>query len=320
MLCMIRFLLLSSIQNFSKPFVCVAFAFCGALHLTAADLPAERSLWKGVPGGTAIQFDKESVRSHEVSVHSLSGSNRVFSQVFESSYTMHQAPETIATGVGMVICPGGGYRDVWLDREGHDLGIWLQKQGITSLVLKYRTNYGAEQSKPKYPWTEYLTAVVADARQGIQILREEATSLNLDPEKIGIGGFSAGGHLALSVALGLYADSGSRTPLSTPSFAGLFYPWLRDDLRAEGVVENQDHLPPMFFMNALNDRLTPANRCIEFFTRIHSKGVPSELHLYSRGGHGFDMGEGKGASTRMWKNSFVAWLTDTGFIERKAED
>jgi acetyl esterase/lipase len=313
-------LLFSFIRNFSKPFICGALAYCGVLHLTAADLPAERSLWKGVPGGNAIQFDKESVRSHKVSVHSLSGSNQVFSQVFESSYTIHQAPETIATGVGIVICPGGGYRDVWLDREGHDLGIWLQKQGITSLVLKYRTNYGAEQSKPKYPWPEYLTAVVADARQGIQILRNEATSLNLDPKKIGIGGFSAGGHLALSVALGLYADSGSNTALSDPNFAGLFYPWLRDDLTSEGVVEKHDHLPPMFFMNALNDRLTPANRCIEFFTRIHSKGAPSELHIYSKGGHGFDMGEGKGASAPLWKKSFLAWLTDTGFIERQVED
>ena len=138
-----RSLLFSFIRNFSKPFICGALAYCGALHLTAADLPAERSLWEDFPRVNAIEFDKESVRSHKVSIHSLSGSNRVFSQVFESSYTIHQAPETIATGVGIVICPGGGYRDVWLDREGHDLGIWLQKQGITSLVLKYRTNYGA---------------------------------------------------------------------------------------------------------------------------------------------------------------------------------
>ncbi|HCB96943.1 MAG TPA: hypothetical protein DEP78_01635 [Verrucomicrobiales bacterium] len=89
---------------------------------------------------------------------------------------------------------------------------------------------------------------------------------------------------------------------------------MREDLTAEGIVEENDALPPMFFMNALDDRLTPADRCIEFFKRIHEKGVPSELHLYSQGGHGFDLGESKGASTPMWKESFVAWLADTGFI------
>ena len=209
---------------------------------------------------------------------------------------------------------GGGYRDVWLDREGHDLGIWLQKQGITTLVLKYRTNYRPNQTEAAYPWADYLRAATADARQALQILRSQASSRHLDPEKIGIGGFSAGGHLALTVSLGMYGDNQPDATLPGPNFAGLFYPWLREDLTAEGIVEENDALPPMFFMNALDDRLTPADRCIEFFKRIHEKGVPSELHLYSQGGHGFDLGESKGASTPMWKESFVAWLADTGFI------
>ncbi len=315
MLSMTRYLLFSFPRSFSNLFISGVLACYGAFGLNAADLPAEKPLWKGKPGGAVIQFDKESIRHNKVSVLAPSGSNRVFSQVSEPSYSIHQAPEAIATGVGMVICPGGGYRDVWLDREGHDLAIWLQKQGITSLVLKYRTNYPVKESKPKYPWAEYLLAATADARRGIQILRDEAASLNLDPQKIGIGGFSAGGHLALSVALGLYADSNSETNLFRPAFAGLFYPWLREDLMADGVVEKRDDLPPMFFMNALDDPLTPARRCIEFFTRIHAKGVVSELHLFSKGSHGFDLGEGRGASVPLWKNSFVAWLTDSGFIE-----
>ncbi len=121
---------------------------CAVFHLKAAELPAEKPLWKGNPGGPAIELDLESVRQLEASVHSPSGSNRVFSQVSEPSYTIHQASKATATGVGLVLCPGGGYRDVWLDREGHDLGIWLQKQGITTLVLKYRTNYRPNQSEP----------------------------------------------------------------------------------------------------------------------------------------------------------------------------
>lgn len=288
--------------------------FCAVFHLKAAELPAEKPLWKGNPGGPAIELDLESVRQLEASVHSPSGSNRGFSQVSKPSYTIHQASKATATGVGLVLCPGGGYRDVWLDREGHDLGIWLQKQGITTLVLKYRTNYRPNQTEAAYPWADYLRAATADARQALQILRSQASSRHLDPEKIGIGGFSAGGHLALTVSLGMYGDNQPDATLPGPNFAGLFYPWLREDLTAEGIVEENDALPPMFFMNALDDRLTPADRCIEFFKRIHEKGVPSELHLYSQGGHGFDLGESKGASTPMWKESFVAWLADTGFI------
>ena len=221
--------------------------FCAVFHLKAAELPAGKPLWKGNPGGPAIQLDLESVRHLEASVHSPSGSNRVFSQVSEPSYTIHQTSKATATGVGLVLCPGGGYRDVWLDREGHDLGIWLQKQGITTLVLKYRTNYRANQSESAYPWADYLRAATADARQALQILRTQASSLHLDPEKIGIGGFSAGGHLALTVSLGMYGEDEPDAKLPRPNFAGLFYPWLREDLTAEGIVEQNDTLPPHVF-------------------------------------------------------------------------
>ncbi len=111
----------------------------------------------------------------------------------------------------------------------------------------------------------------------------------------------------------MYGDNEPDATLPGPNFAGLFYPWLREDLKAEGFIEEIDALPPMFFMNALDDRLTPADRCIEFFKRIHKKASLQVAPLQPRG-HGFDLGEGKGTSTPMWKESFVAWLADTGLI------
>ena len=135
---------------------------------------------------------KETVVSNSVSRASLSGLNRVFSSVAEPTYSIHAAAKADANGVGLVICPGGGYRDVWLDREGHDLALWLKTKGITSLVLKYRTDNGEGKLDRNYPWEVYLPAVFADARQAIRILRSQSAELNLDPNKIGICGFWPG--------------------------------------------------------------------------------------------------------------------------------
>ncbi len=278
----------------------------------ASALPEEKPLWPGTDFTNVIHYDvKETVKSHSPSKSSLSGSNRVFSFVAEPTYTIHQAPKANANGVGLVICPGGGYREVWLDREGHDLALWLKPKGITSLVLKYRTNNGPEAGHRQYSWDAYLPAVTADARQAIRILRSQAAELNLDPNKIGICGFSAGGNLAFNVGLHPEpADSSSRVS-GKADFAGLFYPWFREDF--EELVAKTKPLPPLFIMNAIDDRLTPVSRCVDFARTVLKAEGRVELHLFSKGGHGFDMGEGHGESAPLWKESFVAWLKDCGF-------
>ncbi len=204
-----------------------------------------------------------------------------------------------------MICPGGGYSDVWLDREGHDLAILLQKQGITSLVLKYRTSAGDRENRI-HPWDTYLPAVEADARRAISILREQADELKLDPAK------SASADSPPAATWRFWHRCFSpRTDNTTgvPNFAGLFYPWLRDDY-STAIEQNGAKIPPLFIMNAIDDRLTPVNKCVEFYAALLHAGVKAELHLYNQGGHGFDLGSGRGESTSMWPESFVAWLKD----------
>ncbi len=277
-----------------------------------ADLPPERLLWAdGEPERQITYEEKEGVRSPPPPAGSPSGSNRVFSYVSKPTYSIHRAPESVANGVGLVICPGGAYVDVWLDREGHDLAIWLKDRGVTSLVLKYRTNAG-NGDKRKYTWGDYLPAVEADARQAIRVLRRQAPSLDVDPARIGICGFSAGGHLALSVSLFPEREGGAKDVSGAPDFAGLFYPWLRDDY-ASHIEKSAASIPPLFIMNSREDRATPAPRCVEFYSQLLEAGVRCELHVFEKGGHGFDLGDGRGASTALWKTSFVAWLEDAGF-------
>jgi acetyl esterase/lipase len=293
--------------------LCCAVGF-GA---SGVELPTEQPLWESVD--RAIQYEQEQVRTPEASPGSPSGSNRVFSYVSHPTYSIHRAPESKANGVGLVICPGGGYRDVWLDREGHDLGIWLKDRGITSLILKYRTNTGNGQSQP-YSWEEYLPVVRSDARQAIRVLRRQASSLHVDSKKIGICGFSAGGNLAVLAML--HAEPKPADHVSgTPDFAGLFYPWLREDYtdliasRSVDNVSSGTKIPPVFIMNAGDDRVTPADQCVDFYAKLVKAGVSAELHVFSKGSHGFDLGVGRGASAALWPNSFVSWLRDVSFIE-----
>jgi len=178
--------------------VFITAVFLGT-SLQAVDLPPELPLWEKSPPDYAIRTDvKEQVRFNKARPGSPSGLNRVYSSVSSPTYSIHRPRNP--NGVGLVICPGGGFRDVWLDREGHDLAIWLKDHGVTSLVLKYRTrvNDGNDWTPP---WQEYQLAVQADARQAIRILRKRASDLDLKPDKIGICGFSAGGHLALTCSL-----------------------------------------------------------------------------------------------------------------------
>jgi acetyl esterase/lipase len=285
--------------------------------LSAVELPPELPLWENGPPEHPMRLEvEEQVRSHKAQPGSPSGRNRAFSSVSTPTYSIHRPEEP--NGVGLVICPGGGFRDIWIDREGHDLAIWLKDHNVTSLVLKYRTRPAEITSREV--WQNYQSSVQADGRQAIRILREQAEDLGLNPHRIGICGFSAGGHLAISCAL--YGDPKSREPKASgmPDFVGLFYPGIPDS--AEQAIESRSApesatrpICPMFIVNARVDELTPAEKCVEFYASLLKAGVNAEIHVFSKGGHGFGMGAGRGNSTALWPTSFVAWLRDCGIVE-----
>jgi len=300
------------------PFVHAGWFLAAYLAVQAvafsAGLPEEKPLWPDPEFKNPIHYDSETVRQNPAGKGSLSGQNRVFSFVSTPSYAIFQASPESANGVGLVICPGGGYRDVWLDREGTDFALWLKGHGVTSLVLKYRTNAGeGPGDQRKYPWDIYLPAVFADGRQALRTLRSQAAQLNLDPNKIGICGFSAGGNLAFNAVFRPEPNPDAKAVRGEPDFGGLFYPWLRDDVRE--MVSSAGHIPPLFIMNAADDKLTPIGSCVDFYQLLLKVNARAELHVFGKGGHGFDMGEGRGESAPLWKESFIAWLKDTKLIK-----
>ena len=242
--------------------------------------------------------------------------NRVFSQVSEPSYMLFQPNANTANGVAVVICPGGGFRDVWFDREGVDFALWLAQKGITSVVLKYRT-YNPDAEGFSLQRKQYNREVYADAKQAIHLLRSQAEELNIDKNKIGIGGYSAGGALAIMAALEVYEDilpdytGFSQNTL--PDFACLIYPGINDAYL--NAIEMKESIPPMFIINGAEDDVTPAYKCINLYSALLKKNIPAELHIYSKGMHGFDSGIGRGYGIGSWQDSFIFWLRDMKFLD-----
>ena len=280
------------------------FVLLASLSLTAQN-GKEYALWEnGIPGNP-VQYAQEKVREHKVKPVSPSQKNRVFSQVSEPTYTLFRAKKEEASGVGLVICPGGGFRDVWFDREGVDFALWLAERGVSSLVLKYRT-YNTDAENFDLDREVYNPHVYADAKQAIHILRTKAEELSIDKDKIGIAGYSAGGALALYAALGIfesvlpdYAKFGEKT---APNFVCPIYPGINNAIYHS--IKHKKEIPPMFLINGAQDDITPPEKCIQLYTALLERKVPAELHIYAKGRHGFDSGIGTGNSVAVWQDSF----------------
>jgi acetyl esterase/lipase len=295
----------------------VAITLLLGTRMESADLPEESPLWQTPPPDPPVRTNvQEQVRNAEPPPGSPSGLNRVFSSVSVPTYSIHRPPNP--NGVGLVICPGGGFRDVWIDREGHDLALWLKDHNVTCLVLKYRT-FAPSDTSAADTWPNVLRAAEADARQAIRELRKRASALHLDPHKIGICGFSAGGMLALRCAIYPEPKSPKGDVSAMPDFAGLFYPGIPEDV-GQAIKDRAapgQSLPaicPVFIMNASDDQITPADKCVELYASLLKAGVKPELHIFGKGSHGFDMGTGRGVSAALWPESLAAWLKDSSVM------
>jgi acetyl esterase/lipase len=273
-----------------------------------ANIPEEKLLWPDGIKDNPVTYKQQNVMRSYNYAHPDAplGTCRVYSNVSTPTYFIYQPEPQKNTGVGMVVLPGGAYQDIWLDTEGHDIGLFFKELGITSLVLKYRTNSPGEDGEKPMSKDEYLPAAITDAKEGIRILCSQAKTLKVDPDKIG-----AGGHLALSVCLKL----DEKNKQSHPKFAFLIYPWIEDYF--EKQVSVTKNLPPMFIVNGQQDIVTPADVCAQFYYTLCKNNVPAELHIYRKGEHGFTLGLGKGHSAVQWTSSFIAWLKDIDMIHKE---
>jgi acetyl esterase/lipase len=267
----------------------------------------ERLLFeKGIENNPVSHPKEETVVDSLVSPNSLSHSNRVISNISTPTFVLYPASTSNNKHIGVVIYPGGGLVNNWLDKEGTDLAIWLSAKGINCMVVKYRTNRKDEKGDFIIPFNDYKGAIYLDARASILKMKELSDSLNIDKNRIGIMGFSAGGWLSeRTVFRSLDAEG---TVDWKPAFVGLIYHG--DKLKAFKDIKNKIELPPFFMAVARDDKKLPMEDVIPFLSAIVAEVDKSELHIYSKGNHGFGLAYENGHSVELWKNSFYNWLLD----------
>ncbi len=248
------------------------------------------------------------------------------------SISIYPAPAEKATGAAVVVCPGGGYGTLAVGHEGHDVAVWLNNLGVHAFVLQYR-------HAPKYRHPHPLM----DAQRAIRMVRARAKEWGVDPARIGIWGFSAGGHLASTAAT--HFDDGkadSEDPVERagcrPDFAILIYPVIvfdkpythkgsqrnllgdkADDPAMIEELSNERRVtgktPPTFLMDTTTDKAVPPENSIDFYLALRKAGVPAELHIYEKGPHGFRLAP-RDPVLSSWPDRLAAWLGVRGILAK----
>jgi len=273
--------------------------------------PTSLPLWpNGAPGSEARKDEAEKVIFHVGTTYNHTD----VSNIHNPSITPYLPPKDKASGVAVIIAPGGGHQFLAIDHEGYEIGQWLADHGIAGFVLKYRLERGS-------PGATYTAAKesLADAQRAIRTIRSRAAEWNINPAAVGIIGFSAGAKIATLAAFRPDpAHPESADPIeregSLPDFQGLFYP----DLSGLGTPDKST--PPAYLACAADDRPNISEGVATTYLLFHKAGVSVEMHIFGMDGHGFGLGVYKpDMPSAAWPASFVTWLGERGFIKKKAD-
>ena len=242
---------------------------------------------------------------------------------------MYAAEKNNANGTAVIICPGGGYSALAIIHEGSQVAKWLNSLGATAFVLNYRLpNDAITQDKSIAP--------LQDAQEAMRIVRLHAKEWNINPDKIGVMGFSAGGHVAATLATH-FNDKVYQTKDSIsarPDFSILIYPvitmdsaitnpWSRNNLignypAKKDVIYFSNELqvtkntPPAFLVHSIDDAAVPVRNSIDYAIALHKNNIPCELHIYQSGKHGYGMGRTSNTESS-WAEACKNWLLMNGF-------
>ncbi|MFI0431470.1 alpha/beta hydrolase [Mariniflexile sp. HMF6888] len=282
-------------------------------------------LWNGkVPGAIHNDEFKQIVDSTASWVDKKS--------ITDPSLDMYPAPKEKANGTAVIICPGGAYWGMAVKHEGSQVAKWLNSLGVTAFVLKYRLpDDSIMKNKTIGP--------MQDGQRAIRIVRSHAKEWGINPQKIGIMGFSAGGHLASTLSTHYSEKVYESDDLTSarPDFSLLIYPvismevgithWgsrvnlLGDSPSSELVKHYSNELqvnsetPPAFMVHSLDDGAVPVQNSINYALAMHKFNIPCELHLYQTGGHGYGMGKSTNTEST-WPEACRKWLETRGLLMR----
>jgi acetyl esterase/lipase len=243
--------------------------------------------------------------------------------VTRPTLTLYRPAKEKDTGTAMIICPGGGYWNLYWELEGEEVAAWLNSLGVTGIILKYRV-----PRRPDEPRGEPARRPLQDAQRAVSLVRGKAGEWGIDPHRIGIIGFSAGGHLAIATATGFekrsYEPRDDIDKVSCrPDFAVLVYPGYLKDKDRDGIAPGL-HIPggtpPVFLAHGGADLISPPEHSVSMYLALKRAGIPAELHVYSETAHDFAVRPGD-RPFATWTGACARWLRDRGSLgtDRKPE-
>jgi acetyl esterase/lipase len=266
-------------------------------------------IWPGAAPGSETSTGKEQVDSS-----SIPGDPLAYN-IVQPVLMFFPANPLTATGTSVIICPGGSFCYLHIKTEGTDVAKWLNQKGVSAFVLKYRVVH-SETSHPMQEKTERMkdtanarrlvtpvvVAAIADGKQALAYVRRHAHELGVDPNKIGIIGFSAGGALASASAYDYTIDN-------RPDFIAPIYPFVPPSLPTTVPKD----APPLFIAAATDDEYHLVPMSLGLYSKWLAAGHSAEIHIYSKGGHGFGMNQ-QNQPSDTWIDRFGDWLRIQGFL------
>jgi acetyl esterase/lipase len=304
----------------SVAFVVVSTICLGArLAAAAAETPEVLKLWPGQPPDEIGKIGPERIRMSpklgrdQVEV---AESTRLITAVTNPTLTIYRPAQAQNTGTSMLICPGGGYWDLYWQLEGEEVAAWLNSIGITGIIIKYRV-----PRRPGEPEREPARRPLQDAQRAVSLVRSKAAQWGLDPQRIGIVGFSAGGHLALATATSFEQRTYSpvdevdqvscRPNFAVPVYSG--YLKVKDKDEISPGLRFPTNTPPVFLVHGGADLISAPENSILAYLELKRAGVPAELHVYAATAHDFGV-RTNDRPYATWTRSCADWLRDQGLL------
>ena len=296
---------------------------CAAWPIVGADLPLVVELWPGEAPDESASLGAERTRMSpklDRKQVEVTEQTRLITDVTKPTLTICRPTKDKDTGTAILICPGGGYWDLYWQLEGEEVAAWLNSNGVTGIILKYRV-----PRRPDEPKGEPARRPLQDAQRAVSLVRSQAGEWGLNPRRIGIVGFSAGGHLALATATNFekrtYEPRDEVDRISCrPDFAIAIYSGY---LKAKDKDELAPGLhvpagtPPVFLAHGGEDIISPPEHSVLMYLALRRAGVPAELHVYAGAAHDFGV-RASDQPCSTWTDSCVHWLRHQGLLATPA--
>jgi acetyl esterase/lipase len=293
---------------------------CFAYSALADGDPLVVDVWPGKVPGETNNIGPERVRVSpklDRKQVEVTEPTRLITAVTKPTLTIYRPVTNADTGAAILICPGGGYWNLYWELEGEEVAAWLTSIGVTGIILKYRV-----PRRPGEPEGEPASRPLQDAQRAVSLVRSKAKEWSIHPQRIGMVGFSAGGHLAIATATSFekrsYESIDDVDQISCrPDFAILVYPGYlkpKDKNELSPGLRVPPGTPPIFLAHGSDDIISPPEHSVVMYLALKQAGIPAELHIYSDTTHDFGVRRSERPYSR-WTESCANWLRDQGLLK-----